>query len=114
MIIIFQGLFIIFSIFAVFSIIKKKSDQKLGPKGSTFWILFWILADIAVLWPNSTTVIANSFGIGRGADFILYISIALIFFLLFRLHIKIESLSRDVTEVVRKNALEKIDTDKEE
>lgn len=114
MIILFQILFVAFSLFAIFSIYKKKSQHRLGIKGLVFWVFFWIVADIAVLWPNSTTIIANKFGIGRGTDFVFYISIAIIFFLLFKLHIKIESVSRDVTEVVRKNALEKIDSSKEE
>ena len=71
-----------------------------------FWILFWLAADVAVLWPNSTTVLANALGIGRGSDLVLYISLAALFYLLFRLHVKVESINRDVTKVVRDKALD--------
>ena len=70
-----------------------------------FWILFWGVAGIIIWWPDSTSYIASAFGIGRGADLIVYTSIILIFFLLFKLHIKIESVGRDVTQVVRHIAL---------
>ena len=102
----FQILFLLISLFAIANDWKRKRDGQLGQKGAFFWILFWVVADLAALYPNSTTVIANHFGIGRGADFILYIALAAIFYLLFKLHIKIEILGRDVTKVVRRDALE--------
>ncbi len=101
----FQIIFVAFSLLAIANVWKRKKDAELGLKGAWFWILFWLLADMAVLWPESTTLIANRFGIGRGSDFILYIAIALIFFILFRLHVKIERMNRDITKVVRRDAL---------
>lgn len=105
--VLFQSLFTIFALVAIVSVIKKKKEGQFGVKGSMFWILFWFLAIVAVLWPNSTTVLANRFGIGRGTDFVLYVSVAVIFYLIFKLHIKIESISRDITKLVRKETLEK-------
>lgn len=105
MIVIFQIFFALFALFAIISVFKRKKTGELGKRGSFFWILFWLSILTAVLWPESTTVLANALGIGRGADFVLYLSIMVIFYLLFRLHIKIESISRDITKVVRKEAL---------
>lgn len=109
MIILFQILFLIFVLFAVYSVFKRKKDGTLGTRGVIFWILFWIAAAIAVLWPNSTTVVANYLGIGRGTDLVVYISLAIMFFVLFRLHVKIESIGRDVTSVVREGALKDVE-----
>ncbi len=106
MIIIFQVLFSLFAFFAIISVIKRKKTGEIGKKGAFFWVLFWLSTLVAVLWPESTNILANSLGIGRGSDFVLYISIIVIFYLLFRLHIKIESIGRDVTKVVRKEALD--------
>ncbi len=107
MIILFQILFSLFALFAIGNVVKRKKEGLLGPKGLVFWVVFWLLAMVAVLWPNSTVVVANTFGIGRGTDFILYISIALLFYLVFKLHIKLESVGRDITTVVRKETLDK-------
>lgn len=105
MILLFQILFTCFSVYAVLSIMKKKGDNILGPKGMWFWIVFWIAALVMVWWPESTSKLATIFGIGRGTDFIIYISIAVIFLVLFRLHVKIEIMSRDITAAVRKDAI---------
>ena len=50
-------------------------------------------------------MLANRLGIGRGSDLVIYISIAVLFFLLFRVHIAIERVNREVTKVVRDRAL---------
>lgn len=105
MIILFQILFLLFVLFAIFSVIRRKKEGTLGPKGTLFWILFWVIAAAAVLWPNSTTVIANYLGIGRGTDLVVYTSLAIMFFILFKLHVKIESVGRDITSVVRRDAI---------
>lgn len=112
MLIIFQVLFSLFALFAVLSVIKKKREGLLGPKGLIFWLSFWILATILVFYPNSTTTIAHYLGIGRGADLLMYVSLVVIFYVLFRLHVKLESVGRSLTKVVRKEALEQVKKDK--
>lgn len=107
MIILFQMLFVLFAVYAIFFVIKKKQDELLGPKGMLFWIVFWIAVIVVVVWPNSAAMIAHVFGIGRGADFVMYMALAILFFIVFRLHIKIEIMNRDVTKVVREKALTK-------
>jgi len=87
------------------SVLRRKRDGSLGMRSAIFWIFFWLLGNIAVWWPNSTTMFANRLGIGRGSDFVIYISIAVLFYLLFMVHIKMERVSREVTKVVRDRAL---------
>ncbi len=106
MLFLFQLLFILFSLFAVISVVKRKREGLLGPKGAIFWIGFWLLAVFLVLWPNSTGVVANYLGIGRGADFVFYVSLVVIFYILFKLNVKLEAVGRDVTKIVRKESLE--------
>lgn len=107
MLIIFQILFIAFALFVVSSVFKRKKGGLLGTKGVVFWLLFWFAAIVAVLWPDLTTKLANYLGIGRGTDLVVYASLAIMFFVLFRLHIKVESIGRDITLVVRDKALKK-------
>ena len=105
MLILFQILFIMFALFAAGSVIRRKKSGHLGPHATFFWVLFWLLAIVVVAWPNSASVIASYLGIGRGADLILYVAVAVIFYLLFKLNVKLDSLNRDVTKVVREDAL---------
>lgn len=102
---IFQLLIIVFAFATIIEVIKLKQKGNLGNRGAFFWITFWLGVSGAVLWPQGVQMMARSFGIGRGSDFVLYISVVTLFFLVFKLHIKIENMNRDVTKVVRQKTI---------
>ena len=106
-IILFQIIFLVFSALAIGAVLQRRKKGDLSARAAWFWAWFWILADIAVLWPDAVTRVANRFGIGRGTDFVLYVSLAVMFFLLFRFHVKLEGISREMTKVVRRDALDR-------
>lgn len=108
MLIFFQILFSLFALFATISVLGKKRSGLLSVGGSIFWILFWLLAVVFVWWPDSTVRLANFLGIGRGADLVLYVSLAVIFFLLFRLGVRLELINRDLTKVTREKTLSEV------
>ncbi len=109
MLVVFQVLLVLFCLFAIVGVLKRKEDDLLGPKGALFWILFWMVVAVVVVWPNIVQRLADYIGIGRGADLVIYLSIAAIFYLLFKLHVKMEGLKRDFTKVIRQDSLEEID-----
>lgn len=102
----FQTVFFFFALGVIAHAVRQKRRGLLTARGVLFWVCVWLSAVAVVLWPQVTTRIANRFGIGRGTDFVVYIALAAMFFLLLRLHIKIEIMNRDVTAVVRRNALD--------
>ncbi len=70
------------------------------------WTGIWVGA-CAVLWrPEATTVVANLFGIGRGADFILYSAVILLTFGWFTLALAFDRMERRLTKMVEAQALE--------
>ena len=101
----FQLVFLVFSLVALWGVFEKLQNGSLSSRGALFWALLWIIADGVVLFPESATILGNQLGIGRGADFVLYIAIVVILFVLFRLQVKIESMNRDMTKIVREKAL---------
>lgn len=100
-----QSLLIIFLLFAVSRVVLRFRDKKLHPGEFIFWFGLFIIAAFGVVFPNLTTKIANVLGIGRGADLIIYGSIATLFYLVFRLYILLEDVRHEITAVVRKIAL---------
>ena len=105
---IFQLLVVVFSLFAIINVWSLKNKGSLGLKGASFWIFFWIGVSIFVMWPDGVQKAARAFGIGRGSDFILYISVVTLFYLVFKMHIKIEVINLDITKVVRMETIEKV------
>lgn len=108
----FQIVFAFFALFAIGTVLKRKKDGSLSTNGALFWIVFWVLAMGTVFVPDSVTLVANHLGIGRGTDLVTYVAFALIFFALFRLHVKLHEVERDITHVVRKDALDSAKTEK--
>jgi hypothetical protein len=104
---IFQFLIVVFAFATIFEVVKLKQKGNLGSRGAFFWIFFWLGVCAVVVWPAGVQMLARTFGIGRGSDFVLYISVVTLFFLVFKLHIKIENMNRDVTKVVREKSLSK-------
>lgn len=97
---------ILFSFYAVYKVyIKYKSGQISAPR-AIFWLLLWVAVIGAALWPKTTDLIAKYVGVGRGADLLVYLSILVIFFLMFRIIIRLEKIDREITKIVRKVALD--------
>lgn len=107
MLILFKILFSIIVATALASVVKRGREGLLSKRGVMFWLLFWFAALIAVLYPGSTQIFAAYLGIGRGADLVFYSAIIMLFSIVFRLHIKLEGLQRDLTKIVRDEALKK-------
>jgi hypothetical protein len=111
--IVFQIAVAVLSLAAIISVMSKKKENLLGPMGAFFWVIFWIALVSIVSVPSITQRIADLIGIGRGVDLVMYVSIAVVFFLVFKLHIKVEGLKRDVTRLVRSQALEEVEKKEE-
>lgn len=71
----------------------------------TLWAGFWLLVLAAALWPHATDVVAWWFGIGRGADLLIFLSIVALFTLAWWLLSRMAKIERDITEIVRQEAL---------
>lgn len=70
------------------------------------WIVFWIIILIFAFIPKITDPIAFVFGFGRGLDLLFILGIVGCFYLIFRLYVKIDKLDQNITELVRKLAIE--------
>lgn len=98
----FQIFFSLFIIFALFNVFNRFRAKEIGIVWLIFWVLFWLAAEIVAFIPNLSNIPARFLGIGRGADLVVYISLALLFFFFFKLVIRIEKLNRDITKLTRK------------
>lgn len=102
-----QIIFGAFLLFAVSRVLLRLKDGTLGVNNFIFWTLLFVVALIGVIEPKLTTVVARWLGINRGSDGVVYASILLLFYLIFRTNILLENLRHDLTELVRKLALKK-------
>lgn len=97
----------IFIVFAISRAILRFRESKLTIYELFGWITLWVLIEIIVWKPRITSDIALILGIGRGADLIIYTSVVILFYLIFRTYVKLEEIERDITSIVRMIALKK-------
>ena len=102
---------ILIALFALFAIARAVAQYKEGRVPRTwfaFWVLFWLSAAVVTALPWTTEVLARLVGVGRGVDAIMYLSLVVLFYLVFRLFVKVEDVERQITKLVRKIALEDV------
>ncbi|OGD60786.1 hypothetical protein A3I57_03850 [Candidatus Beckwithbacteria bacterium RIFCSPLOWO2_02_FULL_47_23] len=102
-----QVVFGAFLLFAVSRVLLRLKDGTLSLSNFIFWAGLFVVALIGVIKPELTTLVAQKLGINRGSDVVVYASILLMFYLIFRTNILLENLRHDLTELVRKLALKK-------
>ena len=92
-------------IFAISRVYLRLKEGVISSRMAFFWFLIWIAALVGITLPATTTRIAEFFGVGRGVDIIVYISLALLFYLVFRIYVMIEDLRHQMTDIIREIAL---------
>jgi hypothetical protein len=100
-----QILLLAFLFFAFTRVILRFREGTISLGMFLFWAGFWILASIGIIKPDFTTFVAKKIGIGRGADAVIYASLLILFYLIFRLSVALENLRHEVTKIIRELAL---------
>lgn len=100
-----QILLSLFLLFALSRVFLRFRDKAIGIGQFLFWCGLWGLAFFTIFYPDFSNYWAKVLGIGRGADVILYASVIALFYLIFRLHVRMEDLQHDITRLVREIAL---------
>ena len=96
-----QILGLLFVSFAGSRAVLRARDRKISLGELIFWLGVWGGLIFVVFFPDVLSSVANLVGIGRGIDVIIYTSIAVLFYMLFRLYVKLEDTERHVTRLVR-------------
>lgn len=103
-----QQIIAIILILVIFSrIILRFKRKEISPNEFIIWAVFWILSLSAIIFLKRIDSVVKSIGIvSRGIDIIVYVAVALIFYLIFRIYVRFDKMERDITKVVRKVALD--------
>lgn len=80
-------------------------QRQIGTLGFLLWLVLWAGAAAVIVFPNSTMIVARLVGIGRGTDLVLYVSVILVLYLLFKVYVRLEQLDWQITQIVRALAL---------
>ena len=102
-----QIIIILFALFALSRAVLRFKDGQITKGELSFWSLLWITLIIVTFVPKVIGFISRLLGIGRPVDAVIYAAIIVLFYLVFRIYVKLESIDQDITAVVRKVTLRK-------
>lgn len=103
--IVLQFILILFFFFALYKVIARFRAGEIKFMNALVWSLLWLCGTAVVAYPALAVALAKFLGVGRGVDAVIYFAIVSLFFLVFRLLVRVEKIEKHLTRVVRQNAL---------
>ncbi len=78
---------------------------ELTPGAFVEWFALWAAVGVVGLVPEVASYLAQVLGVGRGSDLVVYLALLLLFYLSFKVFVRLEQLNRNITTLVRTLAL---------
>ena len=101
-----QIIIIIFALFALSRTYFRLKDNKISKAEFALWTFVWASVITVAFIPQVIITLSEFFGLGRGLDLAISTSIILLLYLIFKAYVKIEMIEQELTDIVRKLALE--------
>jgi small membrane protein len=89
----------------VLRILGAARTSQASRRRSLRWLLLWLSGLVAVWMPGLTMPVAHLLGVTRGVDAAVYLSVALLCYLVFRLYAALEKQDQMITRLVSELAL---------
>ena len=84
----------------------QKQKKQINAGEFIFWLIFWLLAAIAMIFLKWIDKIVAGLGFsGSGIEVLLYTAVAILFYFIFRLRLRLEKMEKDITKIVREISL---------
>jgi len=96
---------LVFVLFAASRAILRYFDKQISILEMLLWLIMWSIVLIILIFPELTNFGAKLLGIDRGIDIMVYSGILLLFYLIFRLYVKIDNQEQEITLLTRELAL---------
>ena len=91
---------VIFIVFAASRAYLRFKGKSLNFSSLIFWSIIWLATLVFVFDPQISDAIAKLFGLQRGTDTVFFLAIILLFYLIFRLYVKVDMIDKDLTRLV--------------
>ena len=84
----------------------QKQKNHLSLNEFIFWFTFWIFSAGLVIFIKLIDRLVQGLGFsGSGIEILLYLTVVILFYLMFRLRLKLEKIEKDITLLVKEMAL---------
>lgn len=102
-----QILIVAFVLFAMWRTVGRFRAGDVSWRWFALWLLMWLAIGLAALLPQTTEWFARLIGVGRGVDAVLYASVIFLFYVAFRLYLRLERIEQEISRIVRAIGLDR-------
>lgn len=92
-------------------VFSKWRRSEMTIKEMILWSLLWLGVGVVVFYPKLTDKLAISLGLqsAKGIDLVVYVAVAVAFYLIFRIFVRIEHIEHNITKIISHLAINKND-----
>jgi hypothetical protein len=102
----FQIALLLFAFFAILKTWRQLKQKEVSKYWAVTFTVFWLFVLLVAAIPDLTGTLARFVGIGRGADMVMYTAIVVLTYTMYRIIVRQQKLSKDLTALVRAVAIE--------
>ncbi len=103
-----QAIALAFIAIFIWRLSLQKKKKQIGNNEFALWLVFWLMGALAIIFIRSLDKILVNLGFsGSGINFLLYLAVISLFYLVFKLRLKISKLEKDLSDLVREITLTK-------
>jgi small membrane protein len=103
-----QIIALILIIFFIWRLIIQKKKQEIGFNEFILWLTFWLIGALAIIFIKQLDQFLDYLGFSSsGINFLLYIAIIILFYLIFKMRLKIAKLEKQLSKITQSLALRK-------
>ena len=96
-----QLLILFFATFTLVTALFMFKDKKIRVGDFIFWLALWIAVIITSITTKYADLISQILGVSSGLNFLVYLSIIVLFYLIFRVYVKLDTMEKKMTNLVR-------------
>ena len=86
----------------------QKQKKKIQAGEFLFWLVFWVVAALAIIFIQQIDRLVAELGFsGSGIEILFYLAVVILFYLVFRIRIKLAKIEKDITKLVRDKSINK-------
>jgi small membrane protein len=101
-----QAIALVIILFFLFRLFWQKRKGEIGRGEFLFWFVFWSLAAVIILSLKYIDILVARLGFsGRGIEILFYLGMVLLFYIVFKLRLRLAKIEREITKIIRNMTL---------
>ncbi|MFH1413013.1 MAG: DUF2304 family protein [bacterium] len=93
--------------FFIIKLFWQKQKKQIQRNEFIVWLIFWLIAALLIIFLKQIDQLVSGLGFtGTGIQVIFYFGIVLLFYLIFRIRLRLARIEKNITKIVEKTAKE--------